>query len=302
MTLAPSDLDASGRLAAGRRCILAAAILWSLSGVLTKTLGGLDGPTIAFYRGLFAGLALWPLVPPRRWSFRPGMIPLVIMFGGMTGLFITSITLTTAANAIFLQYSSALWTIPLSLLLLRERPDRRTLVGTAVAAAGILLIVFLNRGQGGPNDRLGILLALASGVCYASVAVGMRILRAVDPMWLSVVNNLGGSLVLGAGLLAFRGSIPIPQPWQLALLIAFGLVQMAIPYALFAKGLREISAPEAGLISLVEPVLNPLWVLLFVGEVPEYSTILGGCLLLTGVALRYAPLHGNLRRNREPSS
>jgi drug/metabolite transporter (DMT)-like permease len=281
--------DQAGRRATGRKCILAAAALWSLGGVMTRALGDLDGPTIALYRGIFAGLALLPLVPCSRWSFRPGMIPLVVVFGGMTGLFITAITQTTAANAIFLQYSSAVWTIPLSLLLLRERPDRRDLMGSAVAAVGIGLIVLLNRGLGGPNDRLGIGLALGSGLCYAAVAVGIRVLRSADPIWLSVVNNLGGGLVLGAGLLVFRGSIPVPTAGQLAVLLVFGLVQMAIPYALFARGLREVSAPEAGLISLVEPVLSPLWVLVFFGEVPEASTWLGGALLLAGVALRYAP-------------
>lgn len=292
----PASVDQEARNAAiGRRCVVIAAVLWSLSGVITKRLPGVDGPTIAFYRGLFAGLSLLPLVPRRSIVFRPSMLPLVFIFAGMTAVYISSVTLTTAANAIFLQYSSALWTVPASLLILRERPDRRTIAGSVVAAIGIGLIVVLNRGQGGPNDRLGILLGLGSGLGYGLVAVLMRGLRDVNAMWLSVVNNLGGALVLGAGLALVRGGLPVPSATELLILFLFGAIQMAIPYALFARGLRDISAPEAGLITLVEPLLNPLWVWLFVREVPEFSTFLGGTFLLAGVAIRYVPFWSSKR-------
>ena len=85
----------------GGSCILAAGVLWSLSGVITKSLP-LDPLTIAFYRGLFAGLALLPLVPPRRWVFRPVMIPLGLVFGAMTACYLGAVKMTTAANAIYL--------------------------------------------------------------------------------------------------------------------------------------------------------------------------------------------------------
>jgi drug/metabolite transporter, DME family len=281
----------------GRRCILTAAVLWSLSGVMTKALGGLDGTTIAFYRGLFAGLVLLPLVPRSRWEFQPAMIPLAIIFGGMTGLYITSITQTTAANAIFLQYSAAVWTIPASLLLLKERPTRRDLLGSAIAAIGITIIVAMNQGSGGPNDRLGILLGLGSGLCYGLVAVMMRFLRAVHPMWMSIVNNLGGSLVIGLWILATKESFPVPSFTQMLSLAIFGVVQMAIPYALFARGLQDVRAPEAGLLSLIEPILNPIWVFLVVREKPEWSTWVGGAFLLAGVGARYFPMR---RVKRQP--
>jgi len=257
--------------------------------VITKALTDLDGGTIAFYRGLFAGLALLPIVKPRAWQFRAGMLPLIVAFGAMSGLFIGAIKNTTAANAIFLQYSSAVWSVPLSLLILRERPNRRSLYGIAVAASGIVLIVALG-GGGGPNDPLGIMLGLGSGVAYASVAVGLRGLRGFDAIWLSAVNNLGGACVLGLWLWATTGPVAIPDPRQTVILIAFGVIQMAIPYILFARGLREIPAPEAGLISLIEPILNPIWVILFIGEYPEWPTWFGGAFLLVGVGIRYAPL------------
>ena len=96
----------------------------------------------------------------------------------------------------------------------------------------------------------GIMLGLASGVAYAAVVTGMRGLRGLDPVWLSTVNNLSGAFALGAWMTLTHGPPAIPSPPQAVALVAFGLVQMAIPYALFARGLREVRGSEAGLIAL----------------------------------------------------
>ena len=275
----------------GRRCVLAAAVLWSLSGVITKWLP-LDSLTIAFYRGLFAGLSLLPFVPRARWRFRWGMLPLGLIFGAMTGAYLGSVKLTTAANAIYLQYTSTFWTLPLSAWLLGERPDRRALVGIALATAGIAAIVSSGYGSAGqPREWEGILLGLASGLGYAGVTVAMRALRGLDSFWLSAFGNLAGAFVLGAWITAMRGGIHVPTPAQTAILVAFGAIQMAIPYALFARGLREVGAPEAGLIALLEPVLNPIWVVLVIHEWPTRPTLIGGGFLLAGVVYRYWPAH-----------
>jgi drug/metabolite transporter (DMT)-like permease len=207
----------------------------------------------------------------------------------MTGFYIAAIKATTAANAIFLQCTSTFWIIPLSVLLLGEKPDRRSVQGIALATVGITAIVLYGY-DGRPHEGQGIALGLASGLGYAGVTVGLRGLRELDPIWLSGINNLLGAGALGLYILLTRGPIPWPDgPTQTLMLVAFGVLQMAIPYALFARGLREIGAPEAGLIALLEPVLNPIWVFLLAGEKPAPATLVGGLLLLGGVALRYRP-------------
>jgi DME family drug/metabolite transporter len=285
----PGAPDAAARRR-GRLLILGAATLWSAGGFITKRLE-MDPLSIAFYRSLFAGLALLPFIPRSGFVFRPALVPLGLTFGLMTGLYLSSIKLTTAANAIFLQCTATLWTVPIGLILLRERPGRRELAGIALAMVGILTIVAWGRAEGNvrPRDGDGILLGLASGVGYALVVVGMRALRNLDPLWTSAAGNLGGAVTLGAWLLLTAGSITVPSLGQLPVLVAFGVVQMAIPYTLFARGLRTIQAPEAALIALLEPVLSPIWVILFVGEYPEPATVVGGFFLLAGVALRYLP-------------
>lgn len=278
-------MDASPR---GRAYVLAAAFLWSLSGAITKSLE-LDGLTIAFYRGLFAGLVLLPFVPRKSWVFRPVMIPLGLIFGAMTGLFLASMKATTAANTIYLQYTATFWLVPLGYIFLGDRPDRRALVGIGLAMVGIGVIVGYGH-SGGHEEWKGIALGLASGVAYSGVVIGMRGLRGLDPIWLSAVNNLAGAVALGLWMTFTQGPPAIPSPAQGVTLVAFGVIQMAIPYTLFARGLQTVSAPEAGLISLIEPILNPVWVVLVAREWPSPATALGGAMLLSGVALRYVNL------------
>ena len=269
----------------GRWFVLAAAALWSLSGAITKSID-LDGLTIAFYRGLFAGLALLPLVPRPRREYRPVMVPLGLVFGAMTGLFLASMKATTAANTIYLQYTATFWVVPLGYLFLGERADRRAAWSIGLAMVGIVVIVCYGH-SGRADEWRGIVFGLGSGVAYAVVIVGMRGLRGLDPVWLSAVNNLSGAAALLAWMLATAGPPALPTLPQAFALAGFGVVQMAIPYILFARGLRAVSASEAGLIALAEPILNPLWVVLVAHERPTPPTLVGGALLLSGVAWRY---------------
>ncbi len=278
----------------GRWCVLAAAVLWSTSGVISKSLE-LDSLTIAFYRGLFAGLAPLPFIPRRGWVFRPALIPLGVAFGAMVACFLGAVKTTTSANAIFLQCTAILWAVPLSSIFLHERPDRRARVSIALAAVGIALIVRWGY-DGRTGEWRGIALGLASGMIYGIVAVGLRGLRDLDPMWLSAALNLGGTVALGLWAWCSGQGLGTPSGPQLLVLVAFGAFQMAVPYALFARGLREIGAPEAGLIGLVEPILNPIWVLLFVHERPAGPTLIGGLFLLAGLAHRYWPARFSLAR------
>jgi drug/metabolite transporter, DME family len=276
-----------GSVTQGRLFILAASVLWSLGGGFAKEIG-LGGAPLAFWRSLFAGLALIPFVPTRLWVFKPGMIPLGLAFAATMGFYLGAVKATTAANAIFLQCSSTFWTIPLAALFLREKPDRRSIAGIALAMVGVVLIVLRGR-DGRAGEGLGIVLGLASGLGYAAVVVGLRGLRGLDPTWLAAFNNLAAAGLLGVGIVATLGRIPTPDPRDWLMLVAFGVVQLAIPYILFARGLRVVQAPEAALITLLEPVLNPIWVLLRHGERPADATLIGGFFLLAGVASRYLP-------------
>ena len=297
MTTAETAIPQSA--ATGRLLVLIAALLWSLSGVVAKGLAPLSGAEIAFYRSLFAGLALLPFVNRSRWIFRPAMIPLTLIFGAMVGLYLSSLARTTAANAILLQYSATFWTVPLGLIFLGEKPARQDRLPIALATLGILAIVVFGH-DGSRKEGVGVLYGLASGLGYATIVVGMRAFRDLDPTWLSAVNNLGGALALGAMTWVLVGPIHTPSLRQTIVLIAFGVIQMAIPYALFARGLRSIGSAEATLITLLEPLLMPVWVYLAHHERPALPTLIGGGFLLAGVAVRYLPGFSPKRVEHEP--
>jgi drug/metabolite transporter (DMT)-like permease len=270
-------------LKTGRLLILLAAVLWSTSGMLTKQIA-LPGPTMACFRALFAGLVLLPLLRWRAISFRPAMLGMVFCFATMNVCFVTANTLTTAANAIFLQYTAPGWMFLASVLVLREPLDRRSLVGLGAGLIGIAVIIL----GGWQEASWGVGLALLSGVAFGGVAVFLRVLREEDPYWLTVLNHLvSGLVILPVLLWRADGSIAAISPWQWASLVIFGAIQMAIPYVLFSRALSVVSPQEAGLLTLLEPVLNPILTWLSVGEVPSKTTLVGGAIILAGVSWRY---------------
>src|SRR6266851_5310303 len=130
------------------------------------------------------------------------------------------------------------------------------------------------------------------GFCYAGVIVFLRVLRSAESNWLTVLNHLGAALVV-APLLLYRGW-PSLNLAQLGVVALFGVVQMGLPYVLMARGLRVVSPQEAGVITLLEPLLNPLWAYLVARETeaPTMYTLLGGICILGALAWRYWPRSG----------
>jgi DME family drug/metabolite transporter len=283
----PSVSDAADNLPNEQfRCrvmLIVAAVLWSLSGLFVKS-PPLDaiplevrGPLLACYRALFAGAMFSLLVKRRSIRWRPGLVPMVGVFTAMNVLFVSSMTRTTSAAAIFLQYTATAWVALLSFFLLKERLRRPTLVALAGALAGILWIV-LNEEHA--HHAVGNFLALGSGFSLACTLVMLRVLRNEDSTWLTALNHLSSGLILLPWVLMIDVSL---SPTQWLLIAGLGIVQMGTPYVLFARAVRSVPVTEAVLLTLLEPILNPIWVLLFWGEQPAAHVWSGGALILGGL-------------------
>jgi DME family drug/metabolite transporter len=280
----------------GRILVISAAIMWSTSGLFLKSplMEELPlnsrGPVLACYRALFAAAVLIPLVRVGSIRWKPALVPMTISFAVMNLLFVTAMTRTTAAATIFLQYTSTVWAFLFGLLFLKERIERENLVALAFSLCGIFWIV---AGDWGGENFIGNLLALGSGFCYAGVVLSLRALREEDSAWLVTLNHLVGGLVLLPWV--FSADITLrSEQWILVALL--GAFQLGVPYVLFARGIRSVRIQEAALLSLMEPVLNPVWVLFVWGRSPEPTTWIGGALILTGLAVRYL-----LFPSKEPS-
>jgi drug/metabolite transporter, DME family len=190
----------------------------------------------------------------------------------------------TSANAIFLQYTAPMWMFLASVWWLGEPADRRSCAALAISLVGIGIIVV----GGGKEAQLNVVaLGLGSGVCYAGVVICLRVLRDASSRWLTVLNLLFSAAVLAP----FVVQQPLPSMEQLFVLFLYGAGQMAIPYWLMARGVRSLSAQEAGTITLLEPILNPLWAFLVSGEVPSSFECVGGAFILGALVWRYWPFN-----------
>ncbi|MDW7994883.1 MAG: DMT family transporter [Gemmatales bacterium] len=282
----------------GRLLIVSASVLWSLSGLFVRLLrhpssGSWAEPPvppllIAFYRCLFASLALAPALRLGDIRWHPLLIAMTISFATMNALFVSALSLGSAANAIILQYTAPFWLYVAAAVFLGERPSQREILALTLALSGVGVIVAsgLSNLYLDPSSLVATIVALGSGLAYAGVVFCLRLLRDYSSFWLTWLNHAAAALTL-LPVLSFYQQ---PHLAQLIILFAFGTIQMAIPYWLVSRGLKTVPSQEAGMLTLVEPLLNPLWVYLFFHEIPEQPTIWGGALIFLALVWQFWPV------------
>lgn len=247
---------------------------------------------IAGGRGLIAALFL--LATSRGLRFRPSRDVLLgaVAYAACTITFCAATTLTSAANAILLQYTAPVWVALLGAWFLRERATRADWLTILVALAGMALF-FKDSLTLGHLD--GDALAVLSGVCFAAMTIALRKQKDGSPVESIILGNLLAFLV-GLPWILDAPALP-PSGW--AALLALGIVQLGMSYWLYARAIKHVTALEAVLIPVIEPILNPIWVLVFVGEKPTPWALLGGAVVLTAVTLRAI---ASVRARRAPPS
>jgi drug/metabolite transporter (DMT)-like permease len=301
--------------------LLACVLLWSLNGVAIKLLSGdarkdarpatasaaadREKPpdvaplALACYRSLVGGIVLLPLAWPSRRTLG-NVAPLwpllgVAAFTLMSATFVIANTLTAAANAILLQYTSPVWVFLLAPAVLGERIRRADWIVLAVTMVG-LAVVF----GGNVDSGVGLAIALVSGFGYGAVTVMSRKLRAVHPIVVTTLYALGSGVALLPAVLALN--LYRATPGQLVAICALGLVQFTLPYLLFSWALQRTTAARAALITLLEAAFNPLWTWLFLSEQPPLATLLGAPLILGGVITKILSGAGRSAPPRAPAA
>ena len=251
-----------------------AAILWSTSGLFVKIL---DWQPISILAGrsIFASIVF--LIYLRRIPTRFSMWQLLAagMFILTQFLFVTSTKMTTAANAIFLQYTAPVYVLLLAFWFLREKPSRMDWIAMFIIFAGLTLFF----GDKLSTDGFyGNLLAVLSGVTSAVMMVSFRAQKDGNP----AESNLIAFLVTAV----FGFPSVMKETWTVNswLIIAFlGIFQIGFAFIFFTQGIKHIPALEANLVGTLEPVLNPVWVYLFYGESMGSFALIGGLMVLGGV-------------------
>ena len=262
-----------------RLYVLLAGLLWSLAGVFIKSLE-LHPLTIVFYRSLFASMFFLLFVPAKSRTVSFPLLVSVVSYTAAISFFVSANKLTTAANAIVLQYIAPIFVFIFVRLLFREAISKINLITLFLAMAGVGIIY---GGSVGEPDSAGVMMAVLSGLLFAIYMTNLRFLKTVHPAYLTLVNNLVCWLAL-LPLVWTQLSLSLADGFLLAIM---GVVQLGIPYFLFSKGLETISLQEASLLVLIEPVLNPIWVALVVGETPSAATLVGEGVILFTLGSRY---------------
>jgi len=267
---------------------LGAAFFFSTGGTAVK-LCGLSSWQIAGFRAGLAALLLWWLMPSwRRW-WTPSSLAVGVAFGATFVLFVTANTLTTATNAIFLQYSAPLYLLLLGPRLLGEPNRRSDLALIALLAIGMLLF-FVGQetpSATAPDPLRGNILAACAGAAWALTLIGVRWLaRQPD------ADGAAGSAVIAGNVLAFAVCLPWALPvvettiadWAIVLYLA--VFQIGAAYWCLMRGIRELRALEISLLLAIEPVASGVCAWLVHGEVPGTMALVGCSLILASVLLQ----------------
>lgn len=267
-----------------------AAVLWSTSGVFVKALDW-QPLSILAGRGIFTSILF--LLYMRRLPKKVTRWTLLAAGGSMATqfLFVTSTKLTTAANSIFLQYTAPIYVVVLAFLLLREKPFRSDLIAMGIIFLGMILFF---GDQLSPDGFYGNILAVLSGVTSAIMMVSFRAQKNSSPE---------DSVLIASFVIAIFGFPSVlKESWTLSswsVLAYLGIFQIGVAFIFFTKGIKHIPALEANLIGTLEPILNPVWVFLFLGERMGKSALLGGLVVLVGVIVSAV---GSARTEKEYES
>lgn len=259
--------------------LIAAAAFWSFGGLWIKLIS-FDSLVIAGGRSAIAAVMIALLARGASWRKpTPAVWFGAIAYAGTVLLFVTATKLTTAANAILLQYTAPIHVALLSPWLLNERITR---IDWLTVAAVMVGMSFFFLDQLSADGMAGNLLAIVSGVFFALTVIALRCDHAPGAALQMVL--FGNILTALIGLPFAVGAVP--QGNDLLYLALLGVVQLGLGYILFVRGVGKVSAIEGALIPMLEPLLNPVWVMLFYGERPSLLSLLGGAFVIAAVTGR----------------
>lgn len=257
--------------------LIIAAVLWSTGGFLIKLV--VWHPfAIAGMRSAIAAVVLLLFVRRPQITWSATQLGCALAYAGTVVMFAVANKYTTAANAILLQYTAPVYIALFGAWFLNERTTRLDWMTVFLVLTGMTLFLFDGLKTG---NWLGNGLALASAVSFASLVLLLRKQKDASPIESVILGNLLAALI---GLPFMFGTMPGAQSWLG--LILLGVFQLGISYLLYAKAIRHITALEAVLIPVIEPLLNPIWVMLMFGEKPSGLALIGGIIVLGSVTGR----------------
>ena len=266
----------------GTACMLAASLCFSTGGLLMKLIPW-NPLAVNGARNAIAALviSLYILGTHHKLKFNPTVLVGAVSMAGVTTLYAIANKLTTAGNTIILQYTAPIWIVILMFLFFDQKPDKTSLISILIVFAGILCFFFEGLSTG---KWLGDLLALLSGIFYAGVFM-LNSFEKGDALSSVFFGQLACGLFLSPMVL--RENV-FTAPVLLAVFV-LGAVQVGLAYIFFTTGTRYTDPVTASIINALEPILNPILVAVFYGEMLGRLSLVGAVIVLSGI------LYYNLR-------
>lgn len=270
----------------GSKLIFIAAVMWSFAGLGAKLMSW-NALSIACVRGIIASITIFLFRKKTKLTLNSSTILASISLLLTTTLFMSANKMTTSANAIVLQYTSPIFILILSVIFLKYKPKFVDYIAISLTLVGISLF-FIDQLETG--RWLGDLVALLSGLAFAGVFFANRLPKA-NPMDASLIGNMMSLLLFP--FLMFDQNVLSFKTTDLIVIVLLGVFQLGIPYILFSLGIKRTEAIKSSIISTIEPILNPIWVFLFLNELPGILSMIGGLIVLATI------LWYNTRKTRE---
>jgi drug/metabolite transporter (DMT)-like permease len=262
----------------GILAVFLTAILWSSGGLFIKLIS-LDSMELSFLRCAIAAVVFALMF--RRRILKLNRLALLNSFAyaAVLILFVIATKTTTAANAIFLQSTAPIYVLIFEPMLTKTKWERINIITIAVCFLGMILFFM---GDLTPGDIEGNIAALLAGVAFAAFFLGMK---KNEPQY-GESSIFYGNVIVALICIPFVTDLSSISVQDFAMVSFLGVFQIAFAYALFSYGLKRIIAVEASIISMFEPVLNPIWVFIGYGEVPSFYAIIGGIIIITAISAR----------------
>lgn len=253
------------------------ALLWSLGGLFIKWVQ-LNPVAIAGMRSAIASILIWIFLKKPKFNWSKEQILCAIAYALTVILFVMANKMTTAANAILLQYTAPIYVALFSFTLLGERTTKLDWLIILIVFSGMILFFIDDFST---EEFWGNIVAIFSGISFAALTLFTRKQKDGSPLESILLGNILTALI---GLPFMFQSAPTVSSWIGLLLL--GTVQLGIPYILYSIAIRSVTALETILITVIEPIVNPIWVFLIFGEIPGKWSIIGGIIVLSAVTIR----------------
>lgn len=262
------------------------AFLWSTSGFFIKYLT-ISAFQISFYRSLIAAITVFTVALLRKqklkFEFDAVSNFAAIFYAGILILFVIATKMTTAANAIFLQFTAPIYLVILEPLFLKTKFDKKSIITIIICIFGMVLFFF---GKLELGNIYGNLIAICSGICFAMFSLLLKY-KKVKHKNDNTLNNvvMGNALVAVIAFFIIYPQLALDLK-QALILLYMGAIQIGISYIIFNEGIKYVSATESMIIATLEAIFNPIWVFIGIGEAPSVYSLAGGLIIFGAIIWR----------------